>query len=251
MKTQLYQQGNKAVSTTNKKHFFSLNSRISLTLFALIFMLPLGIFAQSRVVYGEVSVFKNLRLQNIVIESKKTGAKSITDSTGSFTIVCKPRDVLFFRNEAFEPQKIRVKPKTDSVFVNLEFVKDDINEALISIGYGYTTKTENAYAHSNLTPDKVDFCKYNNIYELIKGRFPGVSVTATNNSPGSEQEILIRGKGSINASTTPLYIVDGSIMNTLIHINPCDVQSIDVLKDGSAAIYGSKGANGVIIIETR
>lgn len=249
MKTQLYQLKNKKV--TSLKHTATRSYTVFLILFLVATIWPVDLKAQNRVVYGEISVFENLKLQNILVESKKTGSKVISDSTGSFTIVCEPRDVLFFKNEAFENQRVRIKPHTDSVFVNLEFVNDNANEALMAIGYGYTTQSENAYAHSNLTPEQVDFCKYNNIYELIKGRFPGVMVSSGNNSPGSEQEILIRGKNSINSSTTPLFVIDGSIANSLTHISPCDVKSIDVLKDGAASIYGSKGANGVILIETR
>lgn len=249
MKTQLYQFQNKAIRFV--KRVTAGLFPLSLVLLFVVMMPTQGLMAQNRVVYGEISVFENLKLQNVLVESKKTGAKVLSDSTGSFIIISAPRDVLYFSNKAFETRKVRVKPKTDSVFVNLEIKGSNATETLMSIGYGYTTHSKNSFAHNNLTSDEVNFCNYNNIYELIKGRFPGVTVSSANNAPGAEQDITIRGKGTINLETTPLFIVDGLHVSTLSYINPCDVKSIDVLKDGSASIYGSRGANGVILIETR
>ncbi len=85
---------------------------------------------------------------------------------------------------------------------------------------------------------------YSNMYDYLRGRVPGVQVT-------SDNKILIRGVNSINLSTDPLIILDGSEINDLSVINPNDVDSVTVLKDGSASIYGVRGANGVIIITTR
>ncbi|MBQ6762708.1 MAG: TonB-dependent receptor plug domain-containing protein [Bacteroidales bacterium] len=97
---------------------------------------------------------------------------------------------------------------------------------------------------SSLQVDQKEVTTYSNMYDYLRGRVPGVQVT-------SDNKILIRGVNSINLSTDPLIILDGSEINDLSVINPNDVDSVTVLKDGSASIYGVRGANGVIIITTR
>ncbi len=205
---------------------------------------------ETRVVFGEVSALNNLKLQNIIVESKNTGAKSLTDSLGRFSVITAQKDVLFFKSKVFKQERLRIKPQTDSVQVELEFIDhpDNIN---LAIGYGYISPDKSTYAHDKLTRSNADFCSYNSMYELIKGRFPGVNVITTNHSPGSEQSIKIRGISTIYGDNTPLFVVDGVYVSSLNQIAPCDVESIDILKDASASIYGTRGANGVIIIETR
>lgn len=218
-----------------------------LVFFAILFFFTIK--AQNRVVYGEVNVFNNLKLQNIHVESKKTGVVSITDSTGQFAIVCEPNDILKIKSKVFRSKRIKVKPSTDSLKIDLNFIetKDNIDMA---IGYGYIPKDLATYAYSNLNNTQEDFCTYNNIYALIKGKCPGVNVLITNSSPGADNEIIIRGKNSLYSSNNALLVVDGMITSSIAHLSPCDVKRIDILKDASASIYGSQGANGVILIET-
>ena len=113
----------------------------------------------------------------------------------------------------------------------------------VEMGYGTVNKNDLTYSVSSLKPEENEITSYSNMYDYLRGRVPGVTV-----SPGNK--IQIRGNNSINAGTEPLIIVDGS-ESDLSSINPRDVYSVDVLKDASASIYGVRGAGGVIIITTK
>jgi TonB-dependent SusC/RagA subfamily outer membrane receptor len=117
-------------------------------------------------------------------------------------------------------------------------------EEEVDIGYGSMKRKDITSSVSSLQVDQKEVTTYSNMYDYLRGRVPGVQVT-------SDNKILIRGVNSINLSTDPLIILDGSEINDLSVINPNDVDSVTVLKDGSASIYGVRGANGVIIITTR
>ena len=113
----------------------------------------------------------------------------------------------------------------------------------VEMGYGTVNKDDLTYSVSSLKPEEKEMASYSNMYDYLRGRVPGVSVSPDN-------RIQIRGNNSINASTEPLIIVDGT-ESDLNAINPRDVYSVNVLKDGSASIYGVRGACGVIIITTK
>jgi TonB-dependent SusC/RagA subfamily outer membrane receptor len=113
----------------------------------------------------------------------------------------------------------------------------------VEMGYGTVNKEDLTYSVSSLKPEENEISSYSNMYDYLRGRVPGVSVSANN-------KIQIRGNNSINAGTEPLIIVDGTETD-LDAINPRDVYSVDVLKDASSSIYGVRGAGGVIIITTK
>ena len=113
----------------------------------------------------------------------------------------------------------------------------------VDVGYGTQDKDKLTSSVSNLKVKKTDAQTYSSIYDYLRGRVPGVMVT-------SDNRIIIRGIGTNSDNTDPLILVDGVEMSDLSGINPADVQSVDVIKDGSSAIYGMRGANGVVIINT-
>ena len=113
----------------------------------------------------------------------------------------------------------------------------------VDVGYGTQSKSDLTTAVSNLKVKKTDSQTYSSMYDYLRGRVPGVMVT-------SDNRIIIRGIGTNSNNTDPLILVDGVQMTDLSNINPADVKSVDVIKDGSSAIYGMQGANGVIIIKT-
>ena len=117
-------------------------------------------------------------------------------------------------------------------------------DEVVEIGYGTQVKRRLTNSVSSLKMEKEKTQVYNTIYDFIRGRVAGVTVTP-------ENRIVIRGVNSINSSSDPLFIVDGSEVTDISTINPMDVESVNVIKDGSSAIYGMRGANGVIIITTR
>lgn len=211
--------------------------------------LSISLSAQHRVVYGRVTVFDNLYLSNIIVTAKDAGTKTLTDSLGYYAIVCNLKDVLEFSGITFYKEKKRVKPTVDSINVDMQFIETEENVQL-AIGYGYITKDKATHAYSYMNNKQENFCSYSNIFELINGKCPGVRVMNESNYPGSEQEIIIRGKNSVNLSSCALYVVDGIVVSHIAEISPCDVKSISFLKDASASIYGSRGANGVVLIET-
>lgn len=155
--------------------------------------LSFSLSAQLRVVYGRVNVFDNLSLSNIIVSAKKAGTKTLTDSLGNFAIVCNLKDVLEFSGKTFYKERKRVRPTVDSVNVQMEFIESAENVEL-AIGYGYITKDKAINAYSYLNNKQENFCSYSNIFDLINGKCPGVNVNNVSNFPGTEQEIIIRGK---------------------------------------------------------
>ena len=113
----------------------------------------------------------------------------------------------------------------------------------VDVGYGTQSKRNMTTAVSNVKVKKTDSQTYSDLYAYLRGRVPGVMVT-------SDNRIIIRGIGTNSDATDPLILVDGVQVTDLSSINPSDVKSVDVIKDGSSAIYGMQGANGVIIIKT-
>ena len=114
----------------------------------------------------------------------------------------------------------------------------------VNIGYGTVDKDVVTTSVSGFKTNRNETVTYSNMYDYLRGRVAGVTVTPDN-------KIIIRGLNSINGSSDPLILVDGAEVTDLSTINPSDVRSVDVIKDGSSSIYGMRGANGVIIITTR
>lgn len=205
-----------------------------------------SIQAQTKVVYGKLTAFNKYPLQNIEIKAKKSKASVKTDSLGAFSIVTNDEDRIVIKTKAFQTVLRKVDKDTDSLSINLVFIDTKSNRELAT-GYGYINSQDLNYAMSNLEQENNEFCNYTNIYDLLVGRFPGVMVrrTATGGS------VIIRGGTSVNMSNEALYIVDGGVSTSIDYIHPCDIRSINVLKDSSTSIYGSRGSNGVVVIETK
>lgn len=115
-------------------------------------------------------------------------------------------------------------------------------DELVNVGYGHMTKAELPYSVSKVEPDKGSYRHYNSIYDMLAG-IPGVHVSGTT--------VIIRGASSINASSDPLYVVDGTVVGNISSLSPEEVQNIEILKDGSSAMYGVRGSGGVIMITTK
>ncbi|MEN8202471.1 MAG: TonB-dependent receptor plug domain-containing protein [Bacteroidota bacterium] len=202
--------------------------------------------AQTRVVYGKLTAYNKYPVQNIEVTSKKSKASVKSDSLGMFSIVCNEEDKVIIKPKAFRSVSRKIDEDTDTLFINLVFINTKANRK-IATGYGYISQENLTFAMSHLQQENNEFCNYTNIFELIKGRFPGVSVSSAQMGGA----VYIRGASSVNLSIEALYVVDGGVVSTIDYIHPCDVRSIDVLKDASAAIYGTRGSNGVVVIETK
>ncbi|MBS0010656.1 MAG: TonB-dependent receptor plug domain-containing protein, partial [Bacteroidales bacterium] len=119
----------------------------------------------------------------------------------------------------------------------------NVQKEYINVGYGEVERDKLTTSVGSVSKEKLNQPHYSDIYSMIQGEVPGVMVTGNS--------ILIRGIHTVNASNEPLFVVDGVVVRTISHINPADVESIDVLKGASATIYGVNGANGVILIATK
>jgi TonB-dependent SusC/RagA subfamily outer membrane receptor len=155
---------------------------------------------------------------------------------------------LEFSGKTFYKLKKNVNSRIDTVNVKMEFIKTQEKEdnVALAVGYGYISQQNATSAYSNIQSKKKghpDFCSYSDIYDLIKGKSPGVIV--------SNGQVLVRGTRSFNASNSAIFVVDDIVVDQVSQILPCDVKSISILKDEATAIYGSRGANGVVLIETR
>ena len=218
-----------------------------LFILAAILLVTAGIsFAQTRVVYGKLTAYNQYPVKNVEIKTKKSKATVNSDSLGQFSIVVAEDDVIRIKPKAFKAVMRKVKPDMDTLLINLVFIDTKSNRKLAT-GYGYMDAQDLTYAVSHLEQENNEYCNYSNIFDLIVGRFPGVQVDRTM----SGGAIYIRGLSSINMSNEALYVVDGAVTSQINYIHPCDIRSIDVIKDGMAAIYGARGANGVVVIETK
>ncbi len=205
-----------------------------------------SIYAQTRVVYGKLTAYNKYPVQNIEVKSKKSTAMVKSDSLGMFSIVTMEKDKIVIKPRAFKSLIRKVDADTDTLFINLLFIDTKANREL-AIGYGYISQQDLNFAVNHLEQENNEFCNFTNIFDLIQGRFPGVTVQRT----GTGGAVYIRGRTSVNMSNEALYVVDGGPTLNIEYIHPCDIRSIDVLKDASASIYGTRGSNGVVIIETK
>ena len=139
-------------------------------------------------------------------------------------------------------EKRRIERAVRDSLRMLEFEQDSVN-----IGYGYIRKKSLTTSVSGVEVKDQEIATYSDIGEYLMGRVPGLVVTRN----GSSYKYTIRGINSINSGTDPLFIVDGSAVDDISFLNPRDVKSVQVLKDASASIYGTRGACGVILITTR
>lgn len=201
--------------------------------------------AQNEVIHGVVTTFDSIPLvgAEIIVKSSKKTFES--DTLGRFAVDVENEDKLTFKAKGFYPQRVKLKGSEKLVAVNLK-LKPTPQARAYAIGYGHVLDEEKLNSVANLNSDDMDFSQYSNLYEVIQGRFSGVQIS--NNG-----EIIIRGLNSIYAPPGALIILDGMPVEqgVLNNIPPVSVKSINIIKDGSAAIYGSRGANGVVIIETK
>jgi TonB-dependent SusC/RagA subfamily outer membrane receptor len=208
-------------------------------------LVPITTHAQTRVVNGTITTFSTFPVMNVEVSSKKAKATTITDSLGNFSIVCMDKDVIMVKPKAFTPVKKKVSGETDSLKINLVFVDTRKNREL-AVNSGYITEKNLNYAVTNLAEQNNDYCRYTDIYDLIRSM--GSSVSVSNSG-----QITIRGGNNsfTSGASFALIVVDGVPMSNIDWIRPCIVKSINILKDSEATIYGSRGGNGVIVITTK
>jgi TonB-dependent starch-binding outer membrane protein SusC len=204
--------------------------------------------AQKKVT-GTVTDAKGAALPGVTVTVKGTSTGTLTDMNGKFEInVSGATDILAFSFVGMKPAEVPVG-SGNVVSVTLEEEMVGLNEVVV-IGYGTQKKADLTGAVSTVAPEKIQGINQT-VSHAIQGQLSGVTVIQNAGDPGSGVEIRVRGAGSIN-DNSPLYVVDGIITSSINSLNPSDIQNISVLKDAaSAAIYGSRGANGVVIVTTK
>lgn len=221
-------------------------------LFAILWMLSLGMFAQNITVSGTVTDANNEPVIGAtVIVSGDPSHGTVTDIDGKYVLPNVPADgSLEFR---FVGMKNLIVPVNGKTTLNVVMESDvQALEELVVIGYGTQRKEAVTGSVASVRGDVLQEMPSSNITQALQGRIPGVEMSQTSSKPGAAMQIRIRGTRSLNASNDPLVVLDGiPFAGSIGDINPNDIKSIDILKDASAtAIYGSRGANGVILVTT-
>ena len=204
---------------------------------------------QERKVRGQVlDVFGESIIGANIIE-KGTNNGTITDIDGNFSIEVGAKSILQFSYVGYVIQEIAVANQSDIKVVLREDTKT--LDELVVIGYGTQKKADLTGSVANISAKSLNTQSNANIGQALQGKIAGVDIVSQGGTPGGGSRIMVRGIGTLN-NASPLYIVDGMYMGDMNHINPNDIASIDVLKDASSsAIYGSRAANGVIIVTTK
>ena len=206
---------------------------------------------KSFIVKGNVTDAQKIPLPgvNVVIKENNTG--TITDTNGDFQIQVLNGQSLIFSFIGYNSKQINV---SNSMFLQIVLEeKTELVSDVVIIGYGKIQKKDLTGSIESLSSKEIVKAMTTNVTEALNGRISGVLVTKASNRPGADMNIQIRGANSFNYSNEPLYVINGvPSQSGMRHINSADIESIDVLKDASScAIYGSRGANGVVIITTK
>jgi TonB-linked SusC/RagA family outer membrane protein len=214
--------------------------------------------AQLQISGTVISLTDGLPIPGVNVLEKGTTVGTVTNVEGKYNLtISKPDAILIFSYVGYKAQEI---PVNGQQVIDIKLVEDiaNLNEVIV-VGYGTQKKSDLTGAVSSINRKDMGDRAVASLDQLIQGNAPGVSVTSSSGLPGGGTSILIRGAGTIN-NTQPLYVIDGvpfrdefSLNNSpLSLINPNDIESIEILKDAStSAIYGSSGANGVILISTK
>jgi len=240
-------------------------SKISGVIFLI--LVSFGLYAQTGKLTGVVKDPEGQPLAGAVLYYEETNVSSVTDAQGRYSISSMPGKTLVISIMGMKTQKVAIAKQTrlDILMEIDDMVLDDV----VVIGYGTQNREDLTGSIASVKADEIKKSGENTLVGSLQGKVAGLSINAQSGEPGSGYQIRIRGANSINASSEPLYIIDGVQMDLsstngtesdynstgsdpLAFLNPSDIQSVEVLKDASAtAIYGSRGANGVIIIATK
>lgn len=207
--------------------------------------------AQEKTVTGTVTTTEDgLPLPGATVLVKNTSRGLQTDFDGKFSITVNIGDVLIISYVGMKTTEVKIGA-ADTYDITLEM--DNTLDEVVVVGYGTTTKQSFTGTATVIDSEKIENKNFSNLSQSLAGEAAGVSVINTSGQPGSTSTVRIRGFGSIEGNRAPLYVVDGvPYSGSLNAINPSDIKSTTILKDAAAtAIYGSRGANGVIVITTK
>lgn len=242
-------------NANTKKLFFWNSHAKRYALFAVVMLLQVfffsdAAFAQTRTVKGRVLNEEGKPVQNASVMVKGTNTGVTTDDNGTFQISVPADGAITISAVDFVTQELKPGNRTN---LNLTLVASNksLGEIII-VGYGTQRKEAITGSVASINGDKMRDIPAPNIAQALQGRLAGVEMSQTSTRPGAAMQIRIRGTRSLSADNNPLIVLDGiPFVGSIADLNPDDIKSIDILKDASAtAIYGSRGANGVILVTT-
>lgn len=230
-----------------KKNLFS---RLSISV--ILMLIGFQSFAQDRLISGKITSSEDgSGIPGVSVSIKGTSKGTSSDADGNYKISVAGAAVLSYSSIGFISQEVSIGSKTQ---INVVLAVDTkaLTEVVV-VGYGTQKKSQMTGAISSVGAKEIQELPITNARQALQGRAAGVDVVQPGSKPGAGPQIRIRGRRSFNASNDPLYVVDGIPLSSGIDdINPNDIVSMEVLKDASAtAIYGARGANGVVIISTK
>jgi TonB-dependent starch-binding outer membrane protein SusC len=236
----------------NEKSKFQCDALRKLKMVSLFCTLSFALMAQTKSISGVVkSAEDGETLIGVTVTVKGSTGGTVTNLDGKFTIsVPKTDAVLVFSMIGMRKQEIKVG---DNTSLNVVLSADaKVMDEVVVVGYGTQRKAELTSAISSVKKEDIKVASVATISEALQGKSPGVEVINNSNSPGGDISVRVRGVSSLNNSIQPLYVVDGVPMSgSISFLNNNDVASVEILKDAAAAsIYGSRGANGVVLITT-
>lgn len=240
--------------TTTKAQCFYRTRRGILLLLVFTLLIPWAVLSQdAKLIRGTVvDSADNTPLPDITVTVRGTNTTTVTNDVGKYSIRAKSTDVLVFSSVGLQRTEVAVGTKT-VIDVMLNKMISGLGEVVV-IGYGSVKKQDLTGSVAQVKMGDLTKAPIASFTEGLAGRVAGVRVSSSDGQPGVAQDIVIRGVSSLTQSTAPLYVIDGFPVESLASaaINPNDIESINVLKDASAtAIYGARGANGVVVIETK
>ncbi len=208
-------------------------------------------FAQEKTVTGEVTD-GGVPLPGVSVLIKGTSKGTQTDVNGKFTITAKSGDVLLFSFIGMKDSAIPVG-KSNNIRVPMTSEAQNLKDVVVE-GYRSTTKSSTIVAQQTVKAATIENRPNASFMATLQGQVAGLNITSGSGQPGTKTAVIIRGAGTANGNTDPLYVIDGLPTNgdNFRSLNPNDIESVTVLKDASAiAVYGNRGANGVIVVKTK
>jgi TonB-dependent SusC/RagA subfamily outer membrane receptor len=226
--------------------------RLALLVMSFVFVLQTA-WAQNRTITGKISDAAGVPLAGVTITVPASKAKTVSKDDGSFTIsVPSAAKTIEFSYVGYATRTIEIGTST-SLSVTLEVATAELDDVVVT-GYGNIEKSKYAGAASKVSEKAIRNVPMASFDQILQGRAPGLTVLSGSGQPGSAAAVILRGPTSITGGSAPLYIVDGVPVEAgaFQGINANDIASIDILKDASAAaLYGSRGAAGVIVVTTK
>lgn len=226
----------------------SVGSRLGLLLIAL--LCTMGLSAQ-QAVSGNIQDADGNPLVGATIQEKGTTTGTVADLDGNFSLtVSGPEAVMLISFTGYKTLNQRVGTRTSFDLILQEDA--ETLEQIVVVGYGSQKRSDITGSVASVGSEELEKAVFNTVDQLLQGRAAGVLVTSGSGAPGEPAQIRIRGNNSLSANNAPLYVVDGIPISGVPNFNPQDIANLEVLKDASAtAIYGSRGANGVILVTTK